>query len=494
MFDEIKLMKREKIMEMGINPYPYSYERTSLINEIGISSENNKGVSIAGRIMAIRLHGKSAFMDVSDHTGKIQVYLRKNTSMWSVFELLDVGDLIGVSGQIFRTRTGEITVNPDDLTVLAKTVVPVPVGKTAEEKSYYQISDPEIKYRKRYLDWITNKQSCDLVMLRAKIITSIRNNMQERGFLEVDTPTIEMIYGGAEARPFETSINALGNQKAYLRISPELYLKRYIVGGFEKVFTICKNFRNEGIDRSHNPEFTMMEWYEAYTDYSYQMIRFEDLVSEVAKDVIGSTIINYQGTEIDLTPPWRRMTITEAIKEYVGIDIDSMSDAEIKGFCDEKEVSLTEPFNRALAVMAIFEELVEDKLIQPTFIMDHPMEISPLTKVKRGNPALVERFEPYIYGMEVGNAYSELTDPVEQHQRLIEQRKYADDSDVVHHPVDMDFIEAIASGMPPTGGVGLGIDRLIMLLTDAPSIRDIIPFPMLRPEKTDERLSKILKG
>ena len=486
-FNETRMNKRNILIEKGINPYPYSFEVTHEITSIDDTIKEK--VSIAGRIVAKRKHGGAIFLDLEDFTGKIQLYAKKDNLNENDFELLnmlDLGDLIGVKGNVFRTQKGELTVSIVEFTILSKTVVHVPIGKKTDEKEYYNPSDPEIKYRKRYIDWITNRESRNRIVMRSKIISSIRKIMDKRGFLEVDTPTIEMVYGGAEARPFEVYIWALGNQKAYLRISPELYLKRYLVGGFPKVYTICKNFRNEGIDRSHNPEFTMMEWYEAYTDYEYQMKQFETLVAEVALEVLGTTRIVYQGTTIDLTPPWKRLTVVEAIKEYCGIDIDKMSDEEIKEFCSENNIELPEKYSRGLAIMEIFETFVEDKLIQPVFIMDHPKEISPLTKVKRGNPAFVERFEPYIYGMEIGNAYSELTDPLEQFERFKEQQnnrqKTGTDGDIVHHPMDIDFIEALSCGMPPTGGVGLGIDRLIMLLSDAPSIRDVIPFPMIKPE------------
>lgn len=483
LFDEVRLRKRDQLIGMGINAYPYRYDTTAPISDVTACPEHFDKVSVAGRITAVRSHGKTAFADVTDHSGRIQAYLKKDTAAWDLFKLLDIGDLVGVSGRLFRTRSGELTIDLNGLTVLAKSIIPVPIGKITGEKTYFQVADPETKYRKRYLDWLTNPESRRRVVLRAQAIASIRRFMHEQGFLEVDTPTVEMIYGGAEARPFETSIHALDNQIAYLRISPELHLKRYVVGGFNKVYTICQNFRNEGIDRFHNPEFTMMEWYEAYTDYSCQMSRFETLVSEVTKDVLGTTIVNYQGTEIDLTPPWRRMTISESISRYVGFDIDSMSDDSLSRFCVERGLTLPHPFIRGNAVMMIFEQFVERNLIQPTFILDYPIEISPLTKVKRGNSSLVERFEPYIYGMEIGNAYSELTDPVEQHQRFLEQRECQKDNDFIHHPIDVDFIEALACGMPPTGGVGLGIDRFIMLLSNAPSIRDVIPFPMVKPKQ-----------
>jgi len=498
MFDENRLRKRETLLEMGLNPYPYSFDISGQVSSIKDNLENhdNAPVAIAGRIIAKRRHGASIFADIEDFSGSIQIYAKKDAlgdETFRVFGLLDLGDLVGVKGDLFRTKTGELTINIRQFDILSKALVSVPLGKTTENKEYFKLSDPETKYRKRYVDWITDRNARNRMFLRANIMSSIRRIMTEREFLEVDTPTIEMIYGGAEARPFEVNIWALDNQKAYLRISPELYLKRYIVGGFTKVFTICKNFRNEGIDRSHNPEFTMMEWYEAYTDYEYQMVQFETLVAEVAEDVLGTTTINYQGTELDLSPPWRRLTVLESIKEYGGIDLDPMSDKEIMNYCSSNDIQLSGEYNRGLAIMEIFEALVEYNLVQPVFIIDHPKEVSPLTKAKRGVSDLVERFEPYVFRMEIGNAYSELTDPVEQYQRFVEQEDNRTKSDVngdiVHHPMDTDFVEALGCGMPPTGGVGLGIDRLIMLLTDSPSIRDIIPFPMVKPGKYVNKVS-----
>lgn len=318
------------------------------------------------------------------------------------------------------------------------------------------------------------------MVLRSRIISSIRRWMEEREFLEVATPVIEAVYGGAEARPFRTSVWALGNREAFLRISPELYLKRYIVAGFERVFTICQNFRNEGIDHSHNPEFTMMEWYEAFTDYEDQMVRFETLVADVCREIHGATVVSYQGVKLDFTPPWRRISVVDALAAE-GIDVNGLSAEELSNMVHESNGDHP-PVSWGVAVAELFEKVCERKLVQPTFVLDHPVDISPLTKIKRGDPRFVERFEPYAFGMEIGNAYSELTDPVEQAERLLAQRDARRETEYETHPVDVDFIKAIGCGMPPTGGVGLGIDRLIMLLTDAPSIRDIVPFPMVKTE------------
>ena len=495
-FNEARLEKREKLMEEGAELYPYDFEETEDIADIvakagepepDVHELGFKGIA-AGRIWAKRGMGKTIFMDLRDHTGKIQLFLRKNNfdeATWKIIKAIDIGDIVGAGGEIFYTKMGELSIFADAFTVLAKSVVQIPMGKETDDQVFSRASDPEIKYRERYIHWILDKEDRERIISRSKIISAIRNRMEKIGFLEVSTPTLELVYGGAEARPFQTNVWALGSSDAYMRISPELYLKRYIVAGFKKVFTICQNFRNEGIDHSHNPEFTMMEWYEAYTDYEVQMKRFEDLVSGVCEEICGSTKVTYQGTELDFATPWKRMTVLEALKEFAGIDADKMSVEELKAEMVKHDIKAKGEVTWGIAVAELFEELCEDNFVQPIFITDHPLEISPLTKVKRGDPRLVERFEPYIAKMEIGNAYSELTDPVDQVNRLVAQRdvgKQEDGQDYDNHPVDTDFIKAIGCGMPPTGGVGLGVDRLIMLLTDSLSIRDITPFPMVRPK------------
>ena len=491
-FNEELLEKRQNLIDMGVTPYPYEFKTSHKLSEVRENQEAlmEKEVSVAGRITALRRQGKKVFfMDIEDFDSRIQLYMKQQTlgeENWKALLELNLGDWLGVTGDIFVTRMGELSVNGSDMVVLAKAVVPVPISKSKDGESYYQLSDAEILYRQPYLRWITDKKSRETMVTRSRIISAIRNFMEDREFLEVTTPTIEMLYGGAAAKPFETTINALSNQEAYLRISPELPLKKFIAGGFPKVFTICQNFRNEGIDRSHNPEFTMMEWYEALTDYNYQMEQFETLVSSVVKKVKGDTKITYQGTELEFAAPWDRLTMIGAIKKFADIDVEAMSEEELRAKVKEidKDGKMKQDFSWGHGVNFLFEELCEEKIVQPTFIMDHPMEISPLTKVKRGNPKLVERFEPFVVGMEIGNAYSELTDPVEQFARFTEQRKFdelsMEQEGTVHHPIDMDFINAISMGMPPTGGVGLGIDRLVILLTDQPSIRDVIAFPMMR--------------
>jgi lysyl-tRNA synthetase class 2 len=485
-----------RLQELGVEVFPYEYNVKNKIAEIKerFADYESKAVSIAGRIVSTREHGKTVFCDLRDFTGDIQLYFRENdlkkitvgkTTLWNVLNLLDISDIIGVEGEVFKTKTGEITIWVKQFKFLSKNFHPIGFGKQKGEQSWYAVDDPEIKYRERYIYWSVYPKEREKIVLRTRIINTIREFMNGREFIEVQTPSIEMIYGGAEARPFETKIWALGSQKAFLRISPELYLKRYIVAGFPRVYTICQNFRNEGIDKSHNPEFSMMEWYEAYTDYVYQMKQVEDLVSFVAKSIHGSYTVEYQGIKIDFSTPWKRVRMVDAIKEITGFNVDDADDGDIRSFMKEQGIEFEGDYKRGLAISVIFDELCEDKFIQPTFIIDHPLDISPLTKRKRGNPQYVERFEPFVMGMEIGNAYSELTDAEEQLKRFQEQREMYKDSDVHHHPVDYDFIRALACGMPPTGGVGMGIDRIIMLLTDSPSIRDIIPFPMIKPKKGD---------
>lgn len=486
-FEPALVEKREKLLEQGVQPYPYSYERSHSIADLRERQEELMGseVSIAGRLTAHRDAGKLVFADLRDEHARIQLMISRedfDEATWKVIKkTVDLGDLVGVRGELLLTKRGELSVRPREFRLLAKTVVRVPIQKSKDDQTWFQLSDPETKYRERYLHWITDPDSRHVMEVRAKTISAIRRFLESRGFLEVTTPTIEMLYGGAEARPFQTTIRALSEQEAYMRISPELPLKKFIVGGFEKVFTICQNFRNEGIDRSHNPEFTMMEWYEAYTDYEYQMEQFETLIATVAEEVVGTMKITYDGQELDLTPPWTRLTMIDALRQE-GIDAENLSVDELVSVMKEREIEPPKPLTWGHSVATLFEEIVEEKLFQPTFVCDHPLEISPLTKAKRGNERLVERFEPMLAGMELGNAYSELTDPVEQLRRLESQKNFGSDKEgIEHHPIDMDFVKAVGCGMPPTGGVGLGIDRLIMLLADVHSIRDVIAFPMMRP-------------
>jgi lysyl-tRNA synthetase, class II len=501
-FQEHRLIKRENLLKEGINPYPYSFSSTHTINEIAADFETLAAgesiVSCAGRLLSARKMGKSWFIDIIDKGIRFQAYARKEESSEKTMNLLpnlDIGDWVGVSGSLFRTHTGEPTLLVKSLEILGKSVADVPFGKIHDGVSTYSLANMEVRRQQRYLDWITDPDSVKRFELRSRIISLIRRYMEDQGFLEVQTPTLELVYGGAEARPFTTSVWALGGQTMYLRVSLELPLKRYIIGGFPKVFALNSCFRNEGIDSTHNPEFTLMEWYEAFTDYEDQMTRFENLTSHIFQTCMGSLKINFQGKEVDLTPPWKRIRIPEVIGEFFGcsfeeIDRENLISRLDSEMSDEKLSFIgmsREKFRAELAeeklgklVMEVVEEELEKsgRLWEPCFLCDHPRDISPLTKIKRGNPSFVERFEPHIAGMEMGNAYSELTDPVEQHERFLAQRTEKSVKGYEEHPVDMDFIHAISCGMPPTGGVGYGIDRLIMLMTGKESIRDVIAFPM----------------
>jgi lysyl-tRNA synthetase class 2 len=503
-FDDELLEKRARLTELlGRPPYPYRFPVTDGLDRLRARTEELLGsrVAVAGRVGSIRRMGKARFIDLHDLDGRIQLFCRANEvgeRTWAVLDLLDPGDWLGAEGTLMVTRSGELSVQAAAIEVLAKITTRVPVAKEKDGQRFSALTDQDLKYRKRYLDWATDPAARRRFVLRSRIVQELRALMHERGFLEVATPTLEPVYGGADARPFETAVHALGDQRVYLRISLELPLKRYIVGGFPRVFTLGPVFRNEGIDRFHNPEFTMMEWYEAFTDYTDQMERFEWLVSETARRVVGTTRISYQGRELHLEPPWKRMTVNEALVEIGGLDVRSASTDELRRLAgdgltadaasDGERTRLrawAAEASRGALIMTLFDLRCEEHLVQPTIIKDYPREVSPLTKRHRDDPDLVERFEPFICGMEVGNAYSELSDPVEQYERFEEQRglgSASSDQDAPDegHPIDMDFVEAMGCGMPPTGGTGLGVDRLVMLLTDSPSIRDVIAFPMRR--------------
>ncbi|MDP2984261.1 MAG: lysine--tRNA ligase [Candidatus Latescibacter sp.] len=501
-FQEHRLLKRENLLKEGINPYPYSFSATHTIPDLiagfDTLAADESTVSCAGRMLSARKMGKSWFLDIIDKGNRFQLYVRKEESSEETVNLvpnLDIGDWLGVTGRLFRTRTGEPTLVVKQLEILGKSVADVPFGKIHDGVATYALSNIEVRRQKRYLDWITDPDSVQRFELRSRIISLIRRYMEDQGFLEVQTPTLELVYGGAEARPFTTTVWALGGQTMFLRVSLELPLKRYIIGGFPKVFALNTCFRNEGIDSTHNPEFTLMEWYEAFTDYEDQMTRFENLTCHIVKTCLGSLNISCQGREVDLTPPWKRIRIPGVIGELFGCafeDIDreklivrldnEMSDEKLSFVGMSRENYRAELAEARLGklVMEVVEKELEasGRLWAPCFLCDHPRDISPLTKIKRGNPSFVERFEPHIAGMEMGNAYSELTDPVEQYERFLAQRTEKSVKGYEEHPVDMDFIHAIACGMPPTGGVGYGIDRLVMLITGKESIRDVIAFPM----------------
>lgn len=490
-FDTQRLAKRDRLLADDVNPYPYSYpDARSIAEAIAAEGEARGEIRVAGRIWARRKMGKVHFVDLRDSSGRIQLYCNRRSfteQQWEHFALLDLGDLIGVDGELFRTRTGELSISVSTLAILAKTVTPVPIGKETDDRSYYQIADPESLHRDRHLHWLIDERARERIGQRAQIQTAIRRHMEADDFIEVSTPTLSPVYGGAEARPFATTVWALDHQDMYLRIAPELHLKRFLVAGFDKVFTICQNFRNEGIDHSHNPEFTMLEWYEAYTDYLDQARRFETLIADVCRELHGSTRVTYQGTELDFAPPWHRLTLLDGVRQYAGIEPDSTSAEELRAELERLSGDDPGDLSWGQAVALLFETVCEPHLVQPTFVLDYPRDISPLTKVKRGDERLTERFEPYVCGMELGNAYSELTDPVDQLERFQAQHRNSDNgTNPPDHPIDADFVRALGAGMPPAGGVGLGIDRLVMLLTDAPSIRDVIPFPMVKPRSDDD--------
>jgi len=481
---KIRLEKLEKLVKKGINPYPAKYSREPIDDvcrkKIGTS------VQIAGRIMALRGHGKMSFVDLVDGSGRIQVGFKFDElgeEKYSLLELLDLGDYLGVKGELFKTQAGELTVLAKDFTVLTKSLLSLP-------STWYGLKDVEERYRKRYLDLLMNPGVKKVFETRTKIIAAIRQFLNERGFLEVETPTLQPLYGGANARPFNTHHNTL-DLELYLKISDELYLKRLLIGGFDKVYEIDKDFRNEGMDKNHNPEFTMMECYWAYADYNDMMKLTEEMCEFVARKVVGETKITYQGQEIELKAPWKRITMKDALKEYEDIDVDKLSDKELleeikkHNLVYEGEPTLTgvaKSFKRGIAIATLFE-IVEPKLIEPTFITDFPKETTALCKQKAGSPEIIERFEPYICGREIGNAYSELNNPLVQKEFFQEQVEAKKSGDEEAHPMDEDFLEALEYGMPPTGGLGIGVDRIVMFLTDQSTIRDVILFPTMRPEK-----------
>lgn len=482
-----KRRKLDRLRETGVDPYPHSFERTSSASAVATEfaelaigeARESASVRLAGRLMTKRPMGKAAFFNIQDGSGVIQCYLRTEELSGpdlAAYEALDIGDIVGVSGFVFRTKKGEISIHCREFKMLCKSLEPLP-------EKYHGLTDIETRYRFRHLDLIMDQESREVFRKRSLIIAEVRSWLNSRGFLEVETPVLQPVYGGAAAFPFTTHHRAL-DMKLYLKISPELYLKRLIVGGFEKVYEINKNFRNEGIDRSHNPEFTMLEWYEAYTDYNHQMRQFEEIIQHLAVKITGSTKVSYQGRELDFTAPWRRLTVYDGIREHAKLEPKTATREQLiqaaRQFGADINKDDAERLSQGELVMELFEAAVEPHLWQPTFVLDHPVEISPLTKKHRSEPGLVERFEPFAANMEIGNAYTELNDPEDQLARLREQEaKRVVDEEA--QPMDEDFMHAIDVGMPPTGGVGIGIERIVMLLTDRPSIRDILLFPTQRP-------------
>ncbi|MBU2634389.1 MAG: lysine--tRNA ligase [Nanoarchaeota archaeon] len=474
-----RITKLEELRKLKIEPYPYSYKKTHNTEDIlklNLKTEEKlkDTIKLAGRITSLRVMGKASFGHLQDQTGKIQFYLRdEDIDNYNVFKkLIDIGDIIGITGNVFKTKKGETSIWITKFDLLTKALRPLP-------EKWHGLKDTELRYRQRYLDLIVNPEVKDTFLKRSQIIKTIREFFDKKGFVEVEIPTLQPVYGGANARPFKTHINAW-DLDLYLSISPEIYLKKLVVGGLEKVYTICKNFRNEGVDRTHNPEFTMLESYQAYADYEETMELTESLYEYVAKKVLGTTKINYQGTIIDVKAPWERLTMYEALKKYLKVDIEKMNDMEIKKTLKKFDVEYFH-YSKALAIDLLFS-VVGPKLIQPVHITDHPKESTPLCKLKRGNNELIERFESFANGWEMTNAYSELNDSILQTRLLEEQEKKGRGGDEEYHPMDKDFIRALEIGMPPTSGLGIGVDRMVMLLTNAKTIRDVIIFPTMRPE------------
>ncbi|MEO2508858.1 lysine--tRNA ligase [Clostridium paraputrificum] len=486
-FSEQERLRREKLAELkseGKDPFDvYKVDRTHTSEQVKSNFEELEGkeVTVAGRIMSKRGQGKVVFSDIHDRDGKIQLFIKIDEvgeDQLKSYKTFDLGDMVEATGEVFKTRTEEISIKVKNFQLICKSLKPLP-------EKWHGLKDPDLRYRQREVDLITNPEVKDTFIKRSQIIRGIREFLDNRGFLEVETPILSPIAGGAAARPFITHHNTL-DIDMYLRIATELYLKRLIVGGFEKVYDMGKNFRNEGMSVRHNPEFTMIELYEAYSDYNDMMEIMENLAAYVCEKVNGTTKVMYQGTEIDFKPPWRRITMVDAVKEYAGIDFNAIaSDEEAQAIAKEKHLEFPKPLNtvtKGEVLNVLYEEFAEQHMIQPTFVMDYPVEISPLTKKKRGNEMFTERFEGFVFGREICNAYSELNDPIVQRERFEQQAKERELGDDEAYMIDEEFMSALETGMPPTGGLGFGVDRLIMFLTDAPSIRDVLLFPTMKPQ------------
>ena len=494
---EQEIGRRQSLQElrsMGIDPYPaaeYPTDAFSTDIKANFKDDEEREVSIAGRMMSRRVMGKASFAELQDSKGRIQVYITRDDicpgedkGLYNnVFKrLLDIGDFIGVKGKVFRTQTGEISVHAKELTLLSKSLKPLPIVKYKDGVAYDKFDDPELRYRQRYVDLVVNEGVKETFLQRATVIRTLRKVLDDAGYTEVETPTLQMIAGGATARPFITHFNAL-DQDMYMRIATELYLKRLIVGGFEGVYEIGKNFRNEGMDRNHNPEFTCMELYVQYKDYNWMMSFTEKLLETICIAVNGSTEREIDGNIVSFKAPYRRLPILDAIKEKTGFDCDGKTEDEIRAFCLSKGMDIDDTMGKGKLIDELFGEFCEGTFIQPTFITDYPVEMSPLTKMHRSKPGLTERFELMVNGKELANAYSELNDPIDQEERFIEQMKLADKGDDEAMIIDQDFLRALQYGMPPTSGIGIGIDRLVMLMTGKTFIQEVLFFPQMKPEK-----------
>jgi len=482
--DRLRQVRLDKLASMraaGENPYPYRFDQTHtaaavLGDEAGLI-DTEQSVRLAGRIVSLRGHGKTQFGHIEDRTGRMQIYVRRDDigdERYAIFKLVEVGDIVGVSGTMFRTRTGELTVHVAQFEVLAKSLRPLP-------EKWHGLSDKEIRYRQRYVDLIINPGVRDVFRRRMVLVETMRQFLRARNFLEVETPVLQPLYGGAAARPFTTHHNAL-DMPLFLRIADELYLKRLLVGGFERVFEFSRDFRNEGIDRSHNPEFTMMECYAAYLDYTDYMDMVEEMMREISREVVGGTEVTYQGYTIDLAKPWRRVRFFDALRETTGVEFQGLDDCGVCEAAHECGVHVDPGTPAPKGLDAVFGERVEPGLLDPTFVYDYPKALSPLAKDHRSEEGLVERFEPFVCGFEIGNAFSELNDPIEQRRRFEQQAGLRAHGDDEAHVLDEDFLRALEYGMPPAAGLGIGIDRLTMVFTNSTSIRDVILFPHMRPE------------
>ena len=494
---EQEIIRRQSLQElknMGVDPYPAAeYPTNAFSTEIkeNFNENENREVCIAGRMMTRRIMGKASFAELQDSKGRIQVYITRddicgeeNKDLYNVIfkRLMDIGDFIGVKGFVFKTQTGEISVHAKELVLLSKSLKPLPVVKYKDDIAYDKFDDPELRYRRRYVDLVVNDGVKDTFLKRAKAISTLRKVLDDAGYTEVETPTLQQIAGGASARPFITHFNAL-NTPMYMRIATELYLKRLIVGGFEGVYEIGKNFRNEGMDRTHNPEFTCMELYVQYKDYNWMMSFTEKLLETICIAVNGSTETVVDGKTISFKAPYRRLPILDAIKEKTGYDLNNATEEEIREICKKLELEVDESMGKGKMIDEIFGEFCEGSFIQPTFITDYPVEMSPLTKMHRSKPGLTERFELMVNEKELANAYSELNDPIDQEERFVEQMRLADKGDDEAMIIDKDFLRALQYGMPPTSGIGIGIDRMVMLMTGQTAIQEVLFFPQMRPEK-----------
>ena len=481
--NEMLKMRREKLKELvekGKNPFlveKFDYTHHSTTIKDKFEELDGQKVAVAGRIMSRRGHGKVSFIDLQDSKGRIQIFVKQDVIGKETYDdlgLLDLGDIIGINGEVFKTQAGEISIRAEELVLMTKSLQILP-------EKFHGLKDQDLRYRQRYVDLIVNPEVKETFLLRSKMIKAVREYLDERDFIEVETPILSTIAGGAAARPFETHHNTL-DIDMYLRIANELYLKRLIVGGFEKVYEMGKMFRNEGMSPKHNPEFTNIELYQAYVDYEEMMSLTENLIAYVAEKTLGTTKINSQGQELELAPPWRRMNMEDAVKEFVGVDFSIIdTDEEAIAIGKEKGLEIKKGMTRGHIIAELFEEFCEEHLIQPTFIIGHPVEISPLAKRNPEDPRKTNRFEAFINTWEIANAFSELNDPIDQRQRFEEQAQQKDAGDDEAHPMDTDFLNAIEVGLPPTGGLGIGIDRMIILLTNQPSIRDILLFPTMKP-------------